>query len=70
MNVEQHCVFCFKHRDVAPKLCSSFLMNHEYPEPIKIQQVKKLDMQLCINCNLHPKNPLSKSNGCSHEYLE
>lgn len=26
------------------------------------------DAKLCVKCGLHPKNPMSATNGCVHEY--
>ena len=31
-------------------------------------QIKKIDMQVCVKCNLHVRKPESSTNGCAHEY--
>jgi ribosomal protein L40E len=32
------------------------------------RQGKKIDKQVCLKCNMHVKNPIGASNGCTHEY--
>lgn len=69
-----HCIFCFKHYEDVRKGCS-YGLGHEYPngyDPIKVilKNVKliKVDNQLCVDCGLHWKNPISMKNGCEHGY--
>ena len=76
------CIFCLKHPSDTSPWCAGnpgegcqYGMHHEYPdgEYAKAkpkQQPKKPDSKLCTKCGLHPKNPLSQSNGCSHDYPE
>ena len=28
----------------------------------------KINKQMCVKCGLHQKNPLSSTNGCTHQY--
>ena len=61
------CVFCFRHKDHADKC--SYDLRHEFIEGEKLAQpTKKVDANLCLTCGTHKRNPLSKSNGCSHSY--
>ena len=66
------CIFCFNHIDREIVWCS-YGMHHEYldiEEKKKTQQkqVAKADLNKCLKCGLHRKNPSSPTNGCEHEY--
>ncbi len=63
------CIFCLYHKENVKETCL-YGMHHEFDdaEVKKPQPVKKTSKALCTKCGLHPKNPVSSSNGCSHEY--
>jgi hypothetical protein len=62
------CIFCLGHRDSGIVWCS-YGMHHEYPAAeTKPKQGPKPDKALCSRCGLHPKNPVSATNGCEHDY--
>ena len=69
MRSDEHCVFCFKHREDAAPACS-YGLGHEFPkgEEARVRQEKRPDAKLCVRCGLHPRNPLSSTNGCEHAY--
>lgn len=63
------CIFCLTHESRVKEQCL-YGMHHEYEvEKKPAQPVKKSSKALCTKCGLHPKNPASASNGCSHEYV-
>jgi hypothetical protein len=66
------CVFCRQHKDNVGPVCDSFKARHEFREAdVKAApQPKKPDAKLCTKCGLHPRNPVSATNGCAHTYPE
>jgi hypothetical protein len=69
------CIFCLRQLGSPPwcpdnpgKGCT-YGCDHEFPLPPKETKppVKK-DTKLCTRCGLHPRNPLSLTNGCAHLY--
>lgn len=72
------CTFCNKVPENTTPWCvdnpgkgCTYGLGHEYPEELVVTKkvlVKKPDRQLCIKCELHPRNPASDVNGCEHEY--
>lgn len=75
------CIFCLcTDTNLIPwvpdnpgKGCQYGLM-HEFPEKVVSVAAKptekKLPKNLCLKCGLHPKNPLSATNECEHQYQE
>lgn len=62
------CVQCFNHPP--NDLDCLYDLGHLYDEPAEVQpkQVKKIDVNLCLLCGLHAKNPVSKMSSCAHQY--
>jgi len=81
MTAANLCIFCFKSpNDLSPWCVGNpgwncqYGMHHEFivdeVRPLNnARQGKKIDKQVCTKCNMHIKNPISNSNGCTHEYL-
>jgi len=81
MTATNLCIFCLKYSDDLTPWCAGnpghgcqYGYYHDYyygdtvVAPIH-KQVKKVDKQVCTKCLVHIKNPISNSNGCTHEYL-
>jgi hypothetical protein len=78
MNALDICIFCVRHQSCTVPWCPdnpgrgcTYGYGHEYPLPqqkTKQTVAKKLDAKLCTPCGLHPKNPKSDMNGCTHVY--
>jgi hypothetical protein len=73
------CIFCFRYPDDPRPWCPdnpgfgcTYGFHHERVtvEVPKPKQPKTSSKFLCTKCGLHPKNPLSASNGCQHTYGE
>ncbi len=62
MHHEYKCILC----DQWAVRGKAFCENHASGE--KPVQQKKPDKKLCKKCGLHPKNPVSVTNGCEHDY--
>lgn len=66
------CILCFDHPP--PGLSCLYDMHHEYDEPEATKKLpqppKALDLNKCLKCGLHRKNPSSQTNGCEHQYPE
>lgn len=65
------CLFCLTCRGNIPdpkgQTCT-YGFGHEFPTAPAQKQERKPDLNRCTKCNLHPKNPLSATNGCAHDY--
>lgn len=70
------CLFCLKSpgdstpwcKEAPGKGCTYGLDHEREQPPVQKQQEKKADKNRCTKCGLHPKNPVSVTNGCAHEY--
>jgi hypothetical protein len=74
------CIFCFKNESNKTPWCPDnpgngcqYGLGHEYIESTaevkaRAKQAPKIDVNRCVHCGLHNKNPLSKTNGCEHMY--
>lgn len=63
------CTQCFNHPPNG--LSCLYDLGHIYDEPETPepkQKTPKIDVNICVHCNLHAKNPASKTNGCVHSY--
>ena len=49
-------------------VCGNLLCKIHIPGAAVVAQQKKIDKQICIKCNLHLRNPASKTSECAHEY--
>lgn len=69
------CIFCFGRPP--PGLQCTYDLHHEYLEEIQAEQKKtqqkqvaKADLNKCLKCGMHRKNPLSLTSNCEHQYPE
>ena len=64
------CIFCHKSMPSRSAEDCTYGLGHEWEDVIKPKQVAKPDLARCSKCGVHPKNPLSATNGCAHEYAQ
>lgn len=69
------CVFCLKMPGDPTPFCAAnpgrgctYGLEHEFPRQPAKQPARRPDVSRCLRCGLHPKNPASATNGCTHEY--
>jgi hypothetical protein len=63
------CIVCLTHRENATPYCLYGIDHHEYIGPNKpVQPPKKRDINRCLKCDLHKRNPNYGISDCEHRH--